>query len=163
MAAVSEIYQYRKVSESLATSGQPKESHIAAAAAEGYTVVINLGLHDDQRYALADERAAVAAVGMKYVHIPVQFGCPTEADLVAFLESMDAHEDERVLVHCAANKRVSAFLGLYLVIRKGNGLDQAFALMRSVWEPDDVWASFIKSMLSKHGTQTNFLDQAESQ
>lgn len=43
----------------------------------------------------------------------------------------------------AANKRVTAFLGLYRVIKHDWPTEKAFALMRSVWEPDSVWSAFI--------------------
>jgi hypothetical protein len=46
-------------------------------------------------------------------------------------------------VHCAANKRVSTFLGLYWHLRQGQPREQAFALMNSVWEPNEVWAAFV--------------------
>jgi predicted protein tyrosine phosphatase len=78
----------------------------------------------------------------------VQFAAPTEQDLRAFFDAMDANRDRHMLVHCAANLRVSAFLGLYGVIREERDRDDAFALMRGLWEPNDVWADFIEQMLS---------------
>jgi hypothetical protein len=35
--------------------------------------VINLALHNDARYSLRDEAATVRELGMRYIHIPVQF------------------------------------------------------------------------------------------
>ncbi len=142
---------FRKVSETLYTSGQPSESQLASARAAGVEVVVNLALHDDPRYSLDDERGCVESLGMTYVHIPVQFGSPTEADLLAFFSAMDAHREQPLLVHCGANYRVSAFLGLYNVLRLGQARDEAFALMDSVWKPDPVWTQFIQDMLSRHG------------
>lgn len=146
-----ETRNFREVDHHLSTAGQPNEAQLASAARDGFQVVINLGLHTDPRYALADERACVESLGMTYVHIPVEFGAPTEADLTAFFEAMDANEGRRVLVHCAANMRVTAFVGLYRAITQGRPRDEAFAVMRSVWEPNAVWADFIRAMLDKHG------------
>jgi len=87
---------------------------------------------------------------MDYVHIPVQFKAPTEQDLMDFFTAMDAHGDEKVLVHCAANYRVTAFVGLYRVIRQGWTTDKAFAPMSTVWEPDEVWTRFISEMIERH-------------
>lgn len=39
---------------------------MAAIAAAGYDVVINLALHDDPRYSLKDEAASVRALGLEY-------------------------------------------------------------------------------------------------
>ena len=41
-----------------------------------------------------------------------------EAELTAFLEAMEMHKDKKCHVHCAANMRVTAFLGLYDVIKR---------------------------------------------
>ena len=86
---------------------------------------------------------------MTYVHIPVQFGAPTEADLLAFFAAMGAHRCRLLLVHCGANYRVSAFLGLYNMLMLGQPRDEAFALMDSVWKPNPVWTQFIEEMSSR--------------
>lgn len=145
---IEAIINYRQPEPGLAASGQPDEQELAAIAAAGYEVVVNLALHDDPRYSLADERGTVEGLGMEYVHIPVQFGAPTPADFDAFAAAMDAHRGRRLWVHCAANKRVSVFLGLYWHLRCGRPAEDAFALERSVWEPDAAWAAFKVRMLS---------------
>jgi len=146
---LSGIRNYRAVDEMLATSGQPSAAELAAVAAGGFKTVINLALHDDPRYSLPDEAGTVQSLGMDYVHIPVQFAAPTEADLLAFFRAMDEHRAEKVWVHCAANKRVTAFLGLYWVIKDGWPRERAFQLMHELWQPDDVWAAFIARTLDK--------------
>jgi len=71
------------------------------------------------------------------------FTAPTARDLEQFFDVMDRVSDRKVWVHCAANKRVSTFLGLYWHLRRGQPREQAFALMRSVWEPNEVWSAFV--------------------
>jgi protein tyrosine phosphatase (PTP) superfamily phosphohydrolase (DUF442 family) len=148
---LQDVRNYREVDGRLATCGQPTEEQLAAARADGVEVVINLALHDDPRYSLADERGSVEALGMAYVHIPVQFDAPTEAGLLAFFEAMDSNAEHHILVHCAANYRVTAFLGLYRRLRQGWPTDHAFQLMGTVWEPNAVWSQFIATMLAKYG------------
>lgn len=150
---LASIKNYRAVDASLATSGQPSEAQLRAIAETGFTTVINLALHDDPRYSLPNEAGTVQSLGMDYVHIPVQFAAPTQADLLAFFAAMEAHHGESVWVHCAANMRVSAFLGLYRVIRQGWGRERAFALMNDLWQPNEVWSSFIASMLESERSQ----------
>ena len=149
MPRFGEIHRYRQATSELATSGQPREEQLADIAAAGYEVVINLALHDDPRYSLGDEAASVRALGLEYVHIPVLFGAPTEADLAKFFEAMDACKGRRIWLHCAANQRVTAFLGLYRRLRDGWTEDRAFELMDDVWEPDAVWSAFIRVQLEK--------------
>jgi protein tyrosine phosphatase (PTP) superfamily phosphohydrolase (DUF442 family) len=145
---IDSIYNYRQVTPLLASSGQPDEQELAAIAAAGYRLVINLALHDDARYSLADEAGTVASLGMRYIHIPVQFNAPGDADLAAFFAAMDHNRDAKCWVHCAANKRVSVFLGLYLHLRCGLSADEAFTVQREIWAPDAVWAAFLARQLA---------------
>ena len=146
------IRNYRAVDGSLGTSGQPSVAQLHEISKAGFTTVINLALHDDPKYSLPDEAGTVRALGMTYVHIPVQFSDPTEANLLEFFAAMEAHQGEKIWVHCAANMRVTAFLGLYRVIKRGEERQSAFAVMDSVWKPNEVWSSFISSSLEKqHG------------
>jgi uncharacterized protein (TIGR01244 family) len=145
--ALESIVRYSRVSESLATAGQPTEAQLEAVAAAGFEVVINLALHDDPRYSLQDERATVASLGMRYVHIPVQFAAPTRADLVAFFAAMEEAGERHVFVHCAQNKRVPVFLALYRIARQGWSQAAALAAMRELWQPDATWEKFIARSL----------------
>ena len=148
MDSVESIRSYRQAAPNLGTSGQPTEDQLRAIAAAGYAVVVNLALHDDPRYSLADEASSVAALGLDYIHIPVRFDAPSERDLIAFFEAMQRNEGRRVWVHCAANMRVTAFLGLYRCLRQGWPEHRAFALLRDVWQPNPVWAAFIAAQLA---------------
>lgn len=143
-----DIYNFRQLSPQLAASGQPNEQELFAVAKAGYKVVFNIALHDDPRYSLPDERGTVEALGMKYVHIPVQFAAPTDKDFEEFVWAMDENQDQVMLVHCAANKRVSAFLGLYWHLHQGKPVGEAFQLLRDIWEPDEVWSKFIARKLA---------------
>ena len=149
-ATIHDIYNFRQADERLATSGQPGEEELAAIAASGYAVIINLALHDDPRYSLPDEAASVRALELEYVHIPVQFTAPREEDLLLFFDAMDRSRRSKVWVHCAANKRVSVFVGLYRHLREGWSQHDAFALQRDIWEPNEVWAQFVTRMLAGH-------------
>ena len=111
-------------------------------AAAGYDVVINLGLQDP-RYCLADEAKSVAAAGMLYEHIPVEFDQPTAEDLRRFLNTMAAHENSRVFIHCAANYRVSSFMALYGEARLEWSRTQADEWATQLWKPNDTWTRFL--------------------
>ena len=154
MSSLDPIYKYRQPLPDIATSGQPTESQIVAIAAAGYPVIINLALHDDPRYSLRDEAATVRSAGMEYIHIPVKFDGPTQADLQTFFEAMDKHSGGKIWIHCAANIRVSVFLGLYLVIRKSEAQEIAFEQLVSLWQPDAVWSAFITESLANRSLRT---------
>lgn len=146
---IESIYNYRQVDERLATSGQPDEQELAWIAAAGYQVLINLALHDDPRYSLPDEAGTARRLGLEYEHIPVIFTAPTREDLLRFFETMRSHRMDKVWVHCAANKRVSVFVGLYRHLCEGLALAEAFDLQRDIWEPNPVWREFLERMLAE--------------
>jgi protein tyrosine phosphatase (PTP) superfamily phosphohydrolase (DUF442 family) len=150
MDKITGIYNFLPIDDSLSTSGQPSEEQIRELAAVGYEIVINLALHDDLRYSLPGEKALVEGLGMAYIHIPVRFDNPTEDDLLAFFRTMEKHENMKIHLHCAANMRVTAFLGLYRRLKQGKPENEAFEPMRSVWEPNDVWSTFIHNFVTEY-------------
>jgi uncharacterized protein (TIGR01244 family) len=146
---MSEILNFRAVDQSLATSGLPTEEQLRALADDGFEVVINLAPDNRPLYSLPGEAGIVASLGMDYIHIPVNFSAPTAEDLEKFCDAMDANASRKRFVHCAANKRVSVFVGLYRVLRLKWEREAAFDLVRGLWEPDAVWQAFIEKTLAK--------------
>lgn len=138
----TDITNWHRLEPWLTTSGQPSEEGLAHIRALGVSHVVNLGMHDHEK-ALPDEAASVAALGMDYIHIPVVFDAPTEADYVRFAETMKTLEGKTIHVHCIANMRVSAFL--YRWRREALGMIEAEArsAMELIWKPGGVWAELI--------------------
>ena len=145
MADPETIYNWFRLDDRLTTSGQPSEAQLEGLQALGVRHIVNLGLPTHER-ALPDEAASVARLGMTYIHIPVDFQNPTEADFARFCAVMDEPNDEPVHVHCIANYRVSAFF--YRYRRDVLGMDEgrARADMEKCWKPNEVWAEFIRRM-----------------
>jgi protein tyrosine phosphatase (PTP) superfamily phosphohydrolase (DUF442 family) len=105
--------------------------------------VINLAL-PTSTYALPDERAVVSGLGMEYIAIPVVFEAPTAADFARFCAEMAARHGQRLFIHCALNCRVSAFVALHRVRHEGWSREDAWAALRELWEPDEVWSRFLE-------------------
>jgi protein tyrosine phosphatase (PTP) superfamily phosphohydrolase (DUF442 family) len=143
-----DIYNYRRVTDRLATGGQPTETQLAAIAKAGCKTVINLGLHDAD-YALPDEGTLVESLGMEYVHIPVQWDGPTRADLVQFCDALEARQGQDMFVHCAANMRVTAFVALDRIVRQGWAADDALHHVNLQSFPK-VWQTFVDEIKDEH-------------
>ncbi len=144
---LEDIHNYLKLTDEIATSGQPTEAQIVEIAQAGYKMVINLGLANTE-YALTDEKSSVEALEMQYLHLPVIWENPTLEDLTAFCDLMDANRGKKIFVHCAANKRVSTFIALYRILRLGWNADDAFRYMECIWTPQDWWHEFIIDALN---------------
>jgi protein tyrosine phosphatase (PTP) superfamily phosphohydrolase (DUF442 family) len=147
---VTRICNFLRISSTLGTAGQPTPKQFADIRAAGYKIVINLAMPTSTN-ALPNERELVAAQGMDYIHIPVVWESPTLADLERFFQAMDDHEEQKVFVHCAKNMRASAFVLLYRVIRQQVSLEEAWKTMAKIWEPNEVWTSFLQQALLRHG------------
>lgn len=147
------IRNYREVSNLLACAGQPTEEQLKNLVLAGFKVVINLGLADGS-YALRDEAASVKALGVIYHHIPVVFDAPQLVELREFFVLMDKYAQEKVFVHCAANFRATAFVGLYLLSKNKVDETEMEDFMEDVWMPNQIWREFIEEaalLLSKNG------------
>jgi len=139
--AVGDIRNFLAIDERLATAGQPSDAQLADVAADGFEVVINLGLLG-QEYSLADEAGLATSLGLDYYHIPVDFKAPTPSDMRKFLAVMDACAERKTLVHCAANYRATTFVSLYGQARLGWTPGEADACAQHFWEPNEIWSAF---------------------
>lgn len=135
-----DILNWRRITPRLTTSGQPTEAQLPKLKPLGVTRVINLGLHTHEK-ALPDEAGALAALGIGYNHIPVDFAAPTDADFERYCAVMAEAASEIIHVHCIYNARVSAFV--YRQFRNGPDSGKSAALLDSIWRPGGVWAGFI--------------------
>lgn len=136
------IANWQRVDTRITTSGQPSERQLAEIKRLGVTHVINLALHTHAK-ALPDEAASVTSLGMTYIHIPVEFDHPSEADFDRFCTVMAELGQTPVHVHCIVNARVSAFFYRYRRDIMGIDEEQARSAMELIWRPTGVWAAFI--------------------
>ncbi len=142
MSDPDHIYNWRRLDERTTTSGQPSEDQLAEIAALGVRAVVNLGLHTHEK-ALPDEAASVAALGMDYIHLPVDFARPTPEDLAAFYAVLQRLLGQTIHVHCIANYRVSAFFYRHRIDVIGWSPEAARADLYAIWRPEGVWAALV--------------------
>lgn len=147
--SVESIINFIGIDSRIGTGGQPTLDQLRAAREAGYEAVINLAPNNAENHALADEAAHVAALGMSYHHIPVEWTRPQRAHFDAFVKAMHEVRQQKVLIHCAANFRVTAFFALYAMRHAGWSAEQADALIDRVWRSrpdytmDEIWRAFI--------------------
>ena len=144
------ILNFHQATENIATGGQPTVSQLSQIADAGYSVVVNLAMHDSDN-AIPEEGSLTASLGMSYVHIPVPFEAPTAKQVQSFFRVMDSFDGEKVFVHCAVSARVSAFMHRYMMLRKGASSEQATSPLLQRWLPhmEDHWKSILKLELDE--------------
>jgi protein tyrosine phosphatase (PTP) superfamily phosphohydrolase (DUF442 family) len=140
--SVESIYNFLALSNALGTAGQPTQEQFLAIQKAGYQIVINLALTDSPK-ALPQEKELVESQGMEYVHIPVVWEQPEVEDALKFFRAMNTNSGKKIFVHCAANKRVSAFIYLYRTLYQGISQEEAKKDLHKLWEPNELWSSFI--------------------
>jgi protein tyrosine phosphatase (PTP) superfamily phosphohydrolase (DUF442 family) len=145
--AIGDVFNYKKISATVITSGLANEEQLAALAAQGFNVVINLLPHDSE-YAITNEQEIIEQQGLLYHSIPVDFGEPGEEDFKVFSSLLDSIDKQKTLIHCAANYRVSVFYALYGYKKLGWAEQQADDLILSIWNPQQhsPWPEFIKKI-----------------
>ena len=150
MPTLTDIYNLVPLTETLLTSGQPTEAQYPAIAAAGVQTVVNLALATGDN-ALPDEAGLAHSLGLDYVHIPVLWDDPTEENFDRYVAVMDSLEERKVLVHCAANMRASAFVAMYRIRRLGWERGRAFKDVYRLWDPyaEPVWGEFVTRILDK--------------
>lgn len=157
--AIEDIYNFLKLSDSVATAGQPTEAQFSAIKESGYRVIVNLALPESTN-ALPNEQAIVESQGMQYIHIPVIWEKPTLENISRFFSVMETNADKKILVHCAANMRVSVFMYLYRLIHDGISNEKAKQDLHQIWIPNDNWQEFIQQVIKhyqqQHVSNTNF-------
>ena len=142
MRDLPNILNWRRLNEWITLSGQPTQEQFAQIRDLGVTHVINLGpVHNEG--ALEDEAGTLAALGLKYIYIPVEFESPTDEDFERFCNAIESLPDTPIHVHCIYNARVTAFFYRYAKTGRGISEADAFALMDGIWRPGNDWAAFI--------------------
>ena len=147
-ADLTSIFNYLPISDSLLTAGQPTESQLAAIKAAGFVRVINLAPHGLEN-SLPDEADVIKKNGMDYVHIPVDFKNPSDTDFAQFCSALQQVQPQKVLVHCAANMRVSAFVYRYRTQVLGEDKTAAEQDLHKIWKPFGAWEAFIEREIER--------------
>ncbi|MET0102719.1 MAG: protein tyrosine phosphatase family protein [Sedimenticola sp.] len=141
--AIEEITNYIRISDRLASSGQPEEHQFKDIAQAGYQVIINLAMPNSDN-TTPEEGYIVTARKMQYVHIPVPFEAPTSTHIKDFISIMKAFDKKKVWIHCVVNYRVSAFMFLYMRYVENKSREEANKVILKSWEPNDAWKSFME-------------------
>ncbi len=141
---LSDLYNFRMISDKLGTSGQPKEGEFRYIHEAGFEIVINLAT-PDSKYAISNEGSIITGFGMTYMHIPVDFKNPASGDFDSFCRILNTYHDKKIFVHCIANMRVSVFIFLYRVLLNHMPAAEAEPDLLAIWKPDEVWKRFILS------------------
>ncbi len=120
---------FAKVADGVFMAGQPSEAGLQRVKGLGVTRVINLRTHqemDNREVVPYDEAAAIEALGMEYVHIPLGGpDTPYSPEAVTQLADALRGAEGNVLLHCTVAWRASHLWAAYLVAEHGYSVADA--------------------------------------
>ena len=145
---IEDLKNFTRHSDKLISSGMPTLQQVSSLAEHGVQVVINLATSESEGW-IADEKELVEAQGVIYHNIEVDWENPTADDLNKFMNIMDQHKHQKILVHCGANYRATGFIALYRINRLGWAQENAFKDIQKIWDPAEypIWQEFIEKSL----------------
>lgn len=138
------------ISPLLITSGQPTAPQLKTLGAHGIEAVIYLA-PSNVWDSIRDEPAILAAQGIQYLHIPIDFQKPGERDFDAFVKAMQGLQGRKVLVHCQVNMRASTLVFLYRTIVGKEAPGPAYESVQRIWKPEGPWRKLVVDLLRKNG------------
>lgn len=146
-AVLDEISNYRQYSDTFASSGQPTAAQLESLRAAGFERIVYIAWTNNEN-SLPHEDRLVRALGMQYLHVPVDWQAPTPADFYLFAGAMERAPEAKTLLHCQVNYRASAFSFLYRVIHAGVSVAEAKRDLNTVWTPNETWRELIFTVLA---------------
>lgn len=103
----TDIEKFYKVSDNVATGGQPTPAQFIDLAREGYRTVICL--REPGEFDAASEKKAATSRGLAYISIPVDKENPRPEEADQFLAALSHPKAFPVFIHCATGNRAAAF------------------------------------------------------
>ena len=101
-------------------------------------------------YGRTEEEAKAKEVGLRYVHIPVNWRELKDEYAVDFLKATDDQANRPAFIHCATANRVGAFWMIRRVLRDGWTLENAEEEARKIGLRNETLLAFAKDYIS-HG------------
>jgi tyrosine-protein phosphatase SIW14 len=119
---------YTRVDPNVACGGVIPLGALSELKRRGFVAVINLRLASEPGAKVEEEGEAARAAGLKYIHIPFNYGAPDIPAIVdVFLKAVLDPANQPVYIHSAAAHRVGGLWLIKRVLIDGWGVERALA------------------------------------
>jgi uncharacterized protein (TIGR01244 family) len=119
------ITNFFRVNAQVCTGGQPSPADLARMKQQGIRAIFNLRRASEHN--AAEEESQARALGLRYVHIPVDGTKIQDLQVDAFLRASRDPKNQPAFIHCGSGNRVG---GLWLIRR----------VLVDKWPPEDAEA-----------------------
>lgn len=115
----------------------------------GFATVINLRLASEEGAAVNASRAAAAAAGVNYIHLPFDPRSPAPDLVDNFLRAVGDESNQPVYIHCNSATRVAALWMIGRVVKDGWELDDAATEAESIAKKPAEAIAFASAYLKR--------------
>jgi uncharacterized protein (TIGR01244 family) len=119
------INSFSRVDATVGCGGATQPAAMATLKKGGFVSVINLRLATEQGAEIDASRAAAAAAGLKYIHLPFDVASPDPKLVDNFLAAVSDTANQPVYIHCASANRVGAVWMIKRALKDGWDVDKA--------------------------------------
>ncbi len=102
------IVNFAKVDSTVACAGATSVAALADVKKQGFASVLNLRMVTEQGADIPAATAAAQALGLTYIHLPMNTASPDPALVDGFLKAVTDTKNQPVFIHCASANRAAA-------------------------------------------------------
>jgi uncharacterized protein (TIGR01244 family) len=142
------IVNFTQVDPTIACAGATETSALDGLKADGFRSIINLRVASERGANVDENRARAEALGLTYVHIPVDMSNLDPSSIDRFLEAVQRPENQPVFLHCGSASRVGAMMIAKRVLLDGWDIDAAVEEARRIGMRGDALEKFARDYIA---------------
>lgn len=144
------IVNFTKVDAVIACAGATETSALDGLKADGFKSIINLRQASERGANVDENRARAQALGLNYIHIPVDMSNLDPKSIDMFLAEVKKPENQPVFLHCGSASRVGAMMIAKRVLLDGWDIDKAVEEARQIGMRGDALEKFARDYVAAH-------------
>jgi len=141
----SPISNFYEFTTKIGTSGQPEPEDFTWIKENGYHVVLNI-TPSYMHYYLEEEAEICKLLNLKYIHFPIDYKDINVENFSTFSNLLNENAENKMLIHCGANVKVSVLMHAYMVLKVGRDEAKSQNVLFKIQYPDKYWNQFYKSL-----------------
>jgi len=145
------VTNYARVDDGFACAGAVKPEAVAELKKQGYASIVNFRTATEDGANVEAEKAAAAAAGLKYLHIPfTRTDANIQPAIDAFLAAAKDPANRPMLFHCASGNRASAMWAFKRVYVDGWTTEKALAEAETIGLTQAAMKTWAADYLKAH-------------
>lgn len=146
---IAGIRNMTQVDPTIACAGATDAAAIPELAKRGFKSIVNLRLASERDANVDDAKAAAAAAGIRYIHIPFDVANPDDAIVDRFIAAVSDSANQPVFVHCGSANRAAGLLMIKRVTVDGWDTAKAESEARAIGLSNPTLRDWVLAQIAK--------------